>query len=157
MSTELGVDAGLVETERARGEKGHLVGGRGGRSTRGSWLTVVDHVGLNEMVSSESGDEGELTSEDGTTDNHGKLTRVITRGGILTLGSTTAATDLETARLSRKMSTTTNSTDLDGRHGDRDMETLLLIVRIDWLHDGDTVGGTDVLGRILTGGEVDGS
>jgi hypothetical protein len=76
-------------------------------------------VGFDKVTGSQSCAERQLTGKNTGSDNARKLACVVTGAGRV---STTDAKQIEHSRLRFENSTTTNSADLNTRHGDRDLK-----------------------------------
>lgn len=77
------------------------------------------HVCLDEVTCGQSGAQTKFTREDSGTDNAGKLACVVT--GISGMGATHAK-EVKHCRLRLKDSATTDGTNFNGWHRDRDLE-----------------------------------
>jgi hypothetical protein len=79
----------------------------------------VCHVGLDQMTSSESCTKRELTGKNTSSNNTCELASIVT--GVCRMG-TTDAKQVEHGGLGLENCTTTNGTNFDTRHRDRDLE-----------------------------------
>mmetsp|Transcript_5998 Transcript_5998/g.9799 ORF Transcript_5998/g.9799 Transcript_5998/m.9799 type:complete len:227 (+) Transcript_5998:60-740(+) len=115
----------------------------------GLLLAVVLQVTADEVTGSERRHQRELSSQHSSAHNTTQLTSIASWGLDICSSNTK---QIQAGTLSREVSSTTDSSDLDRRHGSRDVEITVGLS----LHLDDTVAALDVLGRVLTSGDVNG-